>query len=256
MPLSVQIILFTAAVLALAERAPTLWRRRSRLLRANAFTDVAFLAIAWLAIAQLTLTWVAWATGTVHGALGLPTPDGVPLWLEIVVAIVLLDLGNYVAHWLLHRIPWLWRVHAVHHSSPMLDWLATFRSHLLEQLLRRLVAPLLLIAIGVSPAAVAIGSAIFLAWAILNHSNLRVNLRFLEPVFITPRLHHLHHIAASSENNLGTMLNIWDRLAGRLSLAEVDPETRLGNGHRDYPQSFWALLRAPFRRASRAVGRA
>jgi len=253
MPSSIQILLLAATVVAIAERAPSLWRRRSRLLRPNALTDVTFLVIAWLAIAQLTLTWVTWATESVHAGLGLPAAAGIPLWLEVIVAIVLLDLGNYLAHWLLHRVEVLWHVHAVHHSSPVLDWLATFRSHLIEQLLRRVVAPVLLIAIGVSTSAVTVASAIFLAWAIVNHANVRVNLRFLEPVFITPRLHHLHHVAASSEKNLGTVFSLWDRLGGRLTIVDVDPETPLGNGHRDYPQTFGALLREPFRRVPRQL---
>jgi sterol desaturase/sphingolipid hydroxylase (fatty acid hydroxylase superfamily) len=251
MSLSIQILLAPIAVVAMAERVPSLWRRRSRLFRPHALTDITFFVVAWLAIAQLTLTWVQWATAQVHGGAGVSAAAGLPLWLEVVVAIVLLDLGNYLAHWLLHRVAALWHFHAVHHSVQVLDWLATFRSHLVEQLVRRVVAPLLLIVIGFSTPAVLLASAVFLAWAVVNHANLRIDLRALESIFITPRLHHLHHVARSSENNLGTVFSIWDRVLGRLSVADVPRDIALGNGLDHYPQTFAALLREPFRQLTK-----
>src|SRR5262245_54119912 len=237
------IVIFTALAVILAERT-RLARRRLPFLRPNLLTDVGFLVVAWIAIAKLTLTWVAWATG----AVGVRLLEGVQLWVETLIALVLLDIGNYFGHWLMHRYEPLWNAHAVHHSSPALDWLAMFRSHIIEQLLRRVTAPLLLIALGVSPAAAAIASAVLIAWGVFLHSNLVVNLRFLEPIVITPRLHHLHHVAASSEQNLGTFLSIWDRLLGRLAVHDVPRDTPLGNGHPGYPQTFGALLIEPFRR--------
>jgi lathosterol oxidase len=237
------IVIVAALVVILAERT-RLVRRRLPFLRANFLGDVAFLLVSWIAIAKLTLRWVMYATD----AVGLTWLDGIPLWLETVLALVFLDLGNYLGHWLMHRYEPLWRVHAVHHSSPALDWLATFRSHLLEQLLRRVTAPLLLIACGVSPAAAAIAGGILIAWGgVFVHSNLALNLRFLEPILITPRLHHLHHVAASADQNLGTLLSVWDRLLGRLVVHDVPRDTLLGNGAPAYPQTFGRLIVEPFR---------
>jgi lathosterol oxidase len=71
-----------------------------------------------------------------------------PLWATTPLALVAIDLGNYLAHILLHRYGALWEFHKVHHSSRTLDWLATFRSHIVEQALRRLIAPALLIIAG------------------------------------------------------------------------------------------------------------
>src|SRR5262249_24736250 len=116
------------------------------------------------------------------------------MWITVPLALVAIDLGNYAAHFLLHRYEALWEFHKVHHSSHMLDWLATFRSHLLEQVLRRLIAPALLIILGFPLKAMVLAGGLFTAWTMLNHSNLKLNLRFLEPILITPRLHRLHHI--------------------------------------------------------------
>jgi sterol desaturase/sphingolipid hydroxylase (fatty acid hydroxylase superfamily) len=184
------------------------------------------------------------------GAIGLPrwTDLALPLWITVLFALLLIDAGNYAAHWLLHRVDALWQVHKVHHSSRQLDWLATFRSHLVEQLLRRLLAPALLIAVGVPIAAVALAAAIFTAWAVVNHANLRFGPAWLERVFITPRLHRMHHHTATTEHNLGTVLTIWDRWRGTLITTEpVVHELGVPGETESYPQNWLAQLVEPFR---------
>jgi lathosterol oxidase len=248
MPIATQVVFLASLVLILLERVPRLRRVPLPLLRPHALTDALFLLIGYVAGANLALAWVHWGTDALRAA-GVPAIGGTtPVWLEVLVAVALLDLGNYLSHWLLHRVDFLWRIHQVHHSSPKLDWLATFRSHLLEQLLRRLLAPLLLIGLGVSVPAVGIASGVLLGWAVFNHANVRIDLRVLEPLFITPRLHHLHHVPATSLRNLGTVLSVWDRLFGRLELRDVPANTGLGapGARPGYPQTFGALLLEPF----------
>jgi sterol desaturase/sphingolipid hydroxylase (fatty acid hydroxylase superfamily) len=246
MTFSLHLLFGTILVLTIVERIPAVRRRRSRLLRPSVCSDLAFLGLSWLAIAQVTFLWVGWATDALHVSGGLPAFDELPFWAATLVALLLLDLGNYTAHWLMHRHAALWRFHAVHHSSSMLDWLATFRSHLVEQVFRRIVAPVLLILIGIPLPAVAIASAFFVAWGVVNHANISINLRFLEPIFITPRLHFLHHTPEYSDCNLGTVLNLWDRITGRFVRVDIPAETPLGNGQVSYPQTFFALMRRPF----------
>lgn len=130
----------------------------------------------------------------------------------------------------------------------MLDWLATFRSHLLEQTVRRLIAPVLLILIGFPLAAVLIANAIFIGCTMLNHSNLEVNLCFLERLLITPRLHRLHHVYETSEKNLGTVFKFWDQLRGTFIRPEPDEKSVFNNGETGYPQGWLPQLIEPVRR--------
>lgn len=55
-----------------------------------------------------------------------------PYWIQVIEAVILADLGFYVAHRLFHGVPWLWRFHAIHHSIQELDWLASVRVHVLD----------------------------------------------------------------------------------------------------------------------------
>jgi len=92
---------------------------------------------------------------------------------------------------------------------------------------------------------------VFASFALLGHSNLRVGGRWIELVFVTPRLHRLHHLPATTLNNFGTILTIWDRLRGRFVARDATPQERTGvPGEIDeYPQRFAAALRQPVREA-------
>lgn len=172
----------------------------------------------------------------------------------VVAAIVLYDLGGYASHWLLHRIPWLWRIHEVHHSSRRLDWLATFRAHGVEHALRHALSPVALLVVGFAPATVALAASVYGAFAVFSHANFGPRLRWLEPLFVTPRLHRLHHVPATSESNLGTIFSVWDRLRGSLVTDPAAALAPLGvpGALESYPQTWGRQLVAPFRRRTTA----
>ena len=241
-------VIAAGALIAGLERTRR-WRfRPAPFLRRRFGTDVAYLVTGHVATAGVALGWVA-VGGALVGRLGVPRLTA-SHWVAVPLAVVALDAGNYAAHWLLHRVDALWEFHKIHHSSPTLDWLATFRSHLVEQALRRLLAPVLLILAGVPVDVAGSAAAIFVAWAILNHANLRLPLGGIEPLLITPRLHRLHHLPATTERNLGTMLTLWDRLRGTLVTAEPTRPHVFGmSGERaPYPEGWWRQLVEPVRR--------
>jgi sterol desaturase/sphingolipid hydroxylase (fatty acid hydroxylase superfamily) len=236
------------ALLALAERLPALRRQAAPFLRRHFATDALYLATGVLA---LGLAMRAAAEQLVAGAGPLASLSlAWPAPATALAAVLLYDLGGYASHWLLHRFAALWRVHEVHHSSRSLDWLAAFRAHALEHALRHLLSPVALLLLGVPAGAVALAAVVYGSWAAFNHSNLRLDLRALEPVLITPRLHRLHHVPATSERNLGTILSVWDRLRGTLV---TDPDAALEpigvpGAIESYPQSWLGQLVAPWRR--------
>ena len=247
-------ILAIYACVALLERVPRLRFRDSRLLRPGFLTDVAWYASAVL----VTLAFGPFMEGlsSAVARTGIPTLAGVnlPLWAQVSLAVVLYDLGTFASHVMLHRVDWLWRVHKVHHSSPTLDWLATTRAHFSEHLFRGLPTQAVLFAVGLPTEAVALGLAIYAAFATLGHSNLRVDLGFLEPLLITPRLHRLHHVPETTDRNFATVFSFWDRMAGSLVSKDTSPAETLGvpGEERTYPQGWWRQLWEPLRASRRA----
>src|SRR2546425_2745198 len=69
-----------------------------------------------------------------------------PWLLQFFLAVVVADVAEYFIHLALHKVPFLWRFHAVHHSSQALDWIAGSRSHFVDDTLVRgfILAPLML----------------------------------------------------------------------------------------------------------------
>ena len=248
------IILGAAAlVLAVLEQVPRLRFRKSRLFRRFFVTDLIYLLTGYLAPASLSLAYIIVGSGFVGKTIGLPRFGdlGLSMWITLPLALVALDLGQYTAHYLMHRYDFLWEFHKIHHSSPTIDWLATFRSHFVEQLLRRIAGPLLLILSGFPVSASLIASGVFIVWAEFNHSNLKLNLRFLEPIVISPRLHKIHHVHRTSEQNLGTLFTFWDRIRGTFISEGPSEGAVFGNGEPNYPQAWTTQLVEPILRIVR-----
>jgi len=134
-----------------------------------------------------------------------------PLALQVPLAVLVADLAGYAAHRAFHASPFLWRFHAVHHSSEAMDWLAGSRLHLVDA-----VATLPLFALGFERAALAAYLVFVSAQATWIHANLRGAPGWLEPLLATPRFHHSHHAAdpEARDRNFAVHLPFIDRLFG------------------------------------------
>ena len=58
-----------------------------------------------------------------------------PDWLEVVLAVVALDLVIYLQHVMFHAVPLFWRLHMVHHADLDFDVTTGLRFHTIEILL-------------------------------------------------------------------------------------------------------------------------
>lgn len=116
-----------------------------------------------------------------------------PVWAQFLLAVFLADLAQALLHRTYHNVPWLWRFHAVHHSSRRMDWLAGSRIHIAEILMTRTMVLLPLVVLGFSAEAVNAYVILVGIQAVLAHANVRLDFRWLEYVLVTPRYHHWHH---------------------------------------------------------------
>jgi len=149
--------------------------------------------------------------------LGFFNRADLPAWLEIVGAIILLDLAIYGQHVLFHYVPMLWRFHRMHHADLDLDVTTGTRFHPVEILLSFGIKFVVVGAVGASPLSVLIFEVLLNATSLFNHSNLRLprGLEWLLRCFVvTPDMHRVHHSILSREtnSNFGFNLPWWDRL--------------------------------------------
>lgn len=179
----------------------------------------------------------------------LPLPSAV----SFALAVLLLDLAVYGQHRLMHQLPLLWRLHRVHHSDVALDASSGLRFHPLEAVLSALYKSAITVALGASPAAVALAALLLTVGSLFNHSNITLpGERWLRALLVTPRMHRIHHssLMAETNSNYGTFLPWWDILLGSYcaQAAAGEQAVHIGLTSHRHPQEhrFWALLKQPF----------
>src|SRR5436190_5047990 len=243
---SVAALSLVYALVATLERIPALRFRALESPRPYLATDAAWYLVA---IGATAISFFVFrpqlsklATGPARNAAA-----GLPLAAKIGVGLVVFDFVSFLVHVGLHRSDVLWTVHKVHHSSLQLDGFATTRTHMFENLVRFVPAQAALFIIGIPANVVAPTVAIAAAYGVSNHSNLGTRARWLEAVFVTPRLHRRHHVPETTQNNFGVIFTLWDRLFGTLVRRDTSADERFGvPGEIDtYPQRFVPAFREP-----------
>ena len=142
-----------------------------------------------------------------------------PMWLDVVVSVIVLDLAIYFQHRLFHAVPALWRLHRVHHTDPELDVTTGVRFHPVEMLLSLGFKAVVIAGLGPPVAAVLLFEVLLNAGSLFSHANLRLPAPvdgLLRALLVTPDMHRVHHSSdpVETDSNFGFTLSWWDRLFG------------------------------------------
>jgi sterol desaturase/sphingolipid hydroxylase (fatty acid hydroxylase superfamily) len=176
-----------------------------------------------------------------------------PFWTKLFVGVMLYDFTTYWIHRASHNIPFLWRLHRVHHSDTTMDSSTTFRFHPLELILVYQTGNILTAGIfGTDVTSMALYYFIIYIFFFLEHSNLNypkwLNNTF-GLIFVMPdhhRVHH-HHEQFYTDSNFADILIIWDRIFGTFKL--ISPE-KMKYGLKEFDQeekqTFLYLMKSPF----------
>lgn len=192
---------------------------------------------------RLVLAHTAGLDGLRAAVAGLP-------WLVQVLAIMLCtDVLQYWLHRAFHRVPLLWRFHAIHHSARAMDWLAGSRLHFLEIAVVRGLTTLPMFTLGFAPEAVQAYVAIVYVHSALIHANIGGERDWLGHVVATPRYHHWHHAsdAEAVDRNFAIHFPVIDKMFGTFHL----PAGRWPSGYGisdPVPPGWWPQFLMPWRR--------
>jgi sterol desaturase/sphingolipid hydroxylase (fatty acid hydroxylase superfamily) len=173
--------------------------------------------------ATVTAAW--WAQQSHFGLLNLLAA---PWWAALIVTVLVRSFAQYIYHILCHKVPWLWRLHRVHHSDVHLDVSSALRSHPVEVIVNVVFLALVTVICGLSPAVLA-GYEIAEHFAnMLTHANLRISdgiERLIRLLFVTPTLHRLHHspMRIETDSNYGIVFSFWDRMGGTYRGETIQP---------------------------------
>jgi lathosterol oxidase len=214
-------LFFSALVFIPIER--TLGRVPQSPLRPGWRTDVAYFFVSHVLVQFILIMVTTWTT-LVAGLAAFPPVtaaiQSLPVWAQFLLAVLCADVAQATLHRGYHRIGWLWRFHAVHHSSRHMDWLAGSRMHLLEIVLTRGMVLLPLVVLGFSAGAINAYVILVGLQAVLAHANLGLRLGWLEYVVVLPRYHHWHHAREPGyvDANYAIHLPLVDMLMGTFRL--------------------------------------
>lgn len=173
----------------------------------------------------------------------------------VALSIVALDWTLYYWHWMLHKFPFLWRFHNVHHVDLDLDTSTALRFHFGELVISAFYRSAQILVFGISPFTLVLFEMLITTFAQFHHSNVRLPIgfeRLLSNAIITPRLHGVHHsiVRLETDSNFGTIFTVWDYLHGSLK-ANV-PQDHITIGVPSYQDSrelgIYGTLSLPFRK--------
>jgi sterol desaturase/sphingolipid hydroxylase (fatty acid hydroxylase superfamily) len=119
-------------------------------------------------------------------------------WPGIIQFIALLLVADFTQYWIhraFHRVPLLWRFHAIHHSATEMDWLAGSRLHLVDIAITRGLTYVPIYVLGFAEGPLIAYLIVVSAQATFIHANVRFDLRWIRWIVATPRFHHWHHAA-------------------------------------------------------------
>lgn len=208
--------------------------------------------MAMLAVPVAAVAAAAWAEANHWGLLAF---IDLPGWLEIIIAMVALDLAIYGQHVASHKIPVLWRLHKVHHTDVEFDVTTAVRFHPVEIGLSMLWKILVVLSLGASPWAVVLFEIALNGCAMFNHANIKLPVlldRFVRMIIVTPDMHRVHHSIHRDEHdtNFGFNLSCWDRLFGTYTDQPKEGHTGMTIGQpnhlNDNPTRLGWSLRLPF----------
>lgn len=246
----VRSLLLLAAVFVPFEHLASL-RPWQKTFRKHFLTDMAYFFINPLPIALgsmlVTVLIVNNATGWVPGAIPAAIRSQ-PLFLQVVEALVIGDIGQYLAHRAFHTFPFLWKFHEIHHGAEDMDWLVAFHVHAVDQIVTSAAKTVPVFLLGYSDSAIALFLVIINWHAILVHANAKMNWGPLNWIIVSPQYHHWHHANERSayDLNYSASFPLIDMIGGTFHMPSKDEYPKRYGVDRPVGRGYLAQFINPF----------
>lgn len=178
--------------------------------------------------------------------------SGLPWLVQLIAVMFLTDFVQYWVHRAFHRVPALWRFHAVHHSAQSMDWIAGARMHFLEIIVLRAASATPMLVLGFDQSVMQTYILVVYVYSALIHANVEFHsrLRFLERILVSPRFHHWHHgiEREAIDVNFAIHFPLLDKLFGTYHMPGDRWPSGYGIAGHPVPRGYWRQFLYPFRR--------
>lgn len=182
--------------------------------------------------------------GITSKSLALFDPTGWPMWLQLLLFFIVLDFVQWFTHVLLHKYPFLWKFHKVHHSVKEMGFAAHLRYHWMENILYKPLKTFgVMILFGFEPEQAYIVHFLAITIGHFNHSNIKITWGPLKYILNNPVMHLYHHSYVLPEGtygvNFGISLSLWDYIFKTNYIPEDSGTIELGfPGDEKFPKDF------------------
>lgn len=176
-----------------------------------------------------------------------------PIWAQFLLIFIVADFIQWNVHVMLHRVPWMWNFHKVHHSVKVMGFAAHMRFHFMETIFYKTAQylPLAMIGVGIQEFFIVHMFTVFIGH--LNHANVGWGYGPLGYIFNNPRMHIWHHAKYLPPNrkygvNYGISLSLWDYIFRTNYIPKNGRDIELGfDGDEKYPDDFIHQVAQPFK---------
>ncbi|WP_108801884.1 sterol desaturase family protein [Aquimarina sp. Aq107] len=183
--------------------------------------------------------------------------SGLPTWGQLIIFFVILDFVQWFTHVLLHKYPFLWRFHKIHHSVKEMGFAAHLRYHWMENIFYK---PLKTIGVmvlgGFEPEQAYIVHFVAITIGHFNHANIKITWGPMKYILNNPVMHLYHHSYALPKDsygvNFGISLSVWDYIFKTNYVPEDSGAIEIGfPGDEKVPKSFFNQLIYGFRKSKK-----
>jgi len=184
------------------------------------------------------------SVGITSQSLSLLNLSNFPMWAQLIIFFVILDFVQWFTHVLLHKYPFLWKFHKVHHSVKEMGFAAHLRYHWMENILYKPLKTLgVMILGGFEPEQAYIVHFTAIAIGHFNHANIKITWGIFKYIFNNPVMHlyhHAYHLPKGSYGvNFGISLSLWDYLFKTNYIPEDSGTIEIGfQGEEEFPKTF------------------
>ncbi|AXT51062.1 sterol desaturase family protein [Aquimarina sp. BL5] len=204
--------------------------------------------------------------GVFFGDLGISTKSltiidisALPKWIQLVVFFIILDFVQWFTHVLLHKYPFLWTFHKIHHSVKEMGFAAHLRYHWMENIFYKPLKTIgVMILGGFEPEQAYIVHFLAIAIGHFNHANIKITWGPLKYILNNPVMHLYHHSyilpKGSYGVNFGISLSLWDYIFKTNYIPEDSGTIEIGfPGDEKIPKSFLGQLTYGFGKTKKDV---
>jgi sterol desaturase/sphingolipid hydroxylase (fatty acid hydroxylase superfamily) len=215
-----QVALFFGLFILLAVAERLIPCRRDGLVRRWRWpANIGLTVLNLIVLGSLPISFIAAAQWAQTQGLGVLNLVALPVSLAVLVNLLLRGLLSFLTHFLMHKVPMLWRIHRVHHLDTEMDVSTTVRFHPIEFIINLSIGFPFIVVFGLSPWMLVLYELFDICVTLWSHSNLRLPAgidRVLRYLIVTPNLHRIHHSTwqPETDSNFSAVFPIWDIVFG------------------------------------------